>query len=315
MLLLKASRLVDCFRPGAHGGAPADWGADDVPMNHFANGWISPVAGYVFSFLGSLLSLVFAARAREATGGRRIRLLLVAAGTLGTTGIWLMHFVAMLCFEVPTLSMRYNVPLTAFSLLLAIVVVGFGLLVVGLGRLTAWRILLGGPLTGIGVAGMHYSGMAAIDMHGVIAYNRPLFLLSVGIAVVAATAALSLAMLVKSASATVLAALAMAFAVSSMHYTGMAAARVTAIPNDEHALSGASPFTLLVPIVVLAGLLLCGLFYAMAGMSLNDRHNDLSRIDDAAAVPAGATLTPHRAPVIPPRRGAVAFQPRDRRRH
>jgi NO-binding membrane sensor protein with MHYT domain len=283
-------------------------------MNHFANGWVSPVAAYVFSFLGSLLALVFTARARESTGRRRIRLLLIAAGTLGSTGIWLMHFVAMLGFEVPGLSMRYDVVLTAFSLVLAVVVVGFGLLVVGVGRLTLWRILIGGPLTGVGVAGMHYAGMAAIDMHGRITYEPRLFALSIAIAVAAATAALCLAMLVKSPVATVVAALAMALAVSSMHYTGMAAARVTAVPDDEHALTGASPFALLVPIVLLSGLLICGLFFAMAGMTLNDRHNDLSRIDPAVPVPAlpvpaSAGISP------PPRRGAVAFQPRGRHPH
>jgi NO-binding membrane sensor protein with MHYT domain len=223
-----------------------------------------------------------------------------------------MHFVAMLGFEVPTLSMRYNVFLTAFSLVLAVVVVGFGLLVVGLGRLTVWRILIGGPLTGIGVAGMHYSGMAAIDMNGTISYDRPLFLLSVAIAVAAATAALCLAMLVKSAFSTVLAALAMALAVSSMHYTGMAAARVSATPGDEHVLHGASPFALLVPIVVLAGLLLCGLFYGMAGMTLNDKHNDLSRLEPAVA--PQVSVSPGRAATMQPRRGVVAFQPRDHRR-
>jgi hypothetical protein len=73
----------------------------------------------------------------------------------------------------------------------------------------------------------------------------------------------------------VAAALAMALAVSSMHYTGMAAIRVA--PSDVvRSLPGVSPVSLLVPISLLACLLLVGLFYALAGMSIN-AESDLGR--------------------------------------
>ncbi len=240
-----------------------------------AYGWASPILSYVFSFLGSLLALMLAIRARELSGRARVRPLLLSALVLGSTGIWLMHFVAMIGFDVPLLALRFDVVRTVFSLVLAVAVVAFGLLVVGLGRPTIPRILVGGVVTGLGVAGMHYAGMSAINMGGVITYDRELVVASVLIAVVAATVALFLAMVVRSASATVAAALAMALAVSSMHYTGMAAVRVTPLESVRN-LPGVSPVTMLVPIAALGCLLLVGLFYSMAGVSVN-AESDLRR--------------------------------------
>jgi len=239
-----------------------------APVDHMAYGWINPILAYTFSVLGSLLALMIAIRARERTGGRRIGLLVLAATVLGSTGIWLMHFIAMLGFDVPSLSLRYDLWLTMVSLVTAVVVVGFGLLVVGTGRLSVWRVLLGGPITGLGVAAMHYTGMAAMEFNGEIRYHVGRLTASVAIAVVAATVALCLAMWVRTPSVTVLAALAMGLAVSSMHYTGMSAVRVrpTGGVAEQH---GVSPFTLLVPIAVLACVQVFGLFYAMAGMSVS----------------------------------------------
>ncbi len=241
-----------------------------APVDHLAYGWINPVMAYAFSFLGSLLALMLAKRARDNHDGKRLRLLLIAALVLGSTGIWLMHFVAILGFDVPGTALRYDLFVTALSLAIAVGIVGFGLLVVGLGeQLAAWRFLFGGPITGIGVAAMHYVGMAAININAEISYDRPLFVASVIIAMVAATVALWLAMVVKSASATVLAAAAMGIAVCSMHYTGMAAVEVR--PSETiHPLHGSTPFTLLVPISMLASILIFGVFYAMAGMSIRD---------------------------------------------
>ena len=65
-----------------------------------------------------------------------------------------------------------------------------GLLIVGFGP-DGWRsLLLGGLVTGLGVAVMHYLGMAAMRMPGRITYNPWLMIISVVIAIVAATAAL-----------------------------------------------------------------------------------------------------------------------------
>ncbi|MCP6497841.1 histidine kinase, partial [Klebsiella pneumoniae] len=54
-------------------------------------------------------------------------------------------------------------------------------------------LLVAGPLMGLGVAAMHYVGMAAMRIPGDMAYAPAIVLASIAIAVSAATAALWLA--------------------------------------------------------------------------------------------------------------------------
>jgi NO-binding membrane sensor protein with MHYT domain len=196
-------------------------------VHHFTYGWITPAFAFAMSFLGSLLGLISAARARASTNRRRRTWLLVlAAWAIGGTGIWVMHFMAMVGFSVPNSPLRYDVPVTAASFLIAVVTVGLGLFIVGYGTPSATKVLIGGPITGVSVAMMHYTGMAALHINGSFDYARNLVLASYAIAVVAATVALWFTVVVRGVPATVAAALVMALAVSSMHYTGMAAMHV-----------------------------------------------------------------------------------------
>lgn len=88
---------------------------------------------------------------------------------------------------------------------------------------------------GLGIVGMHYTGMAAMRMPANLHYDRFLVALSVLIAVVAATLALWLAGRQQSLPRMLLAAMAMGLAIAGMHYTGMAAATFTAAGGVDHA--------------------------------------------------------------------------------
>ena len=240
-------------------------------VEHFAYGWINPTLAYVLSFLGSLLGLLLAARARESTGLSRARWLIFAAVAIGGTGIWLMHFMAMLGFDVPSSIVRYDVTITVASLVISVVIVALGLFTVGFGRPSVFKIVIGGSFTGVGVAAMHYAGMAAMRMAGTLSYDRNLVALSVAIAVVASMVALWFAVVIRGAAATVGAALLMGVAVCSMHYTGMAAIRVEvhAVAGD---VGGTSPFGLLAPISVLACVVITALAYASVGLSVRQEN-------------------------------------------
>ena len=76
-------------------------------------------------------------------------------------------------------------PLTIVSMLIAIAVVGIGLFIVGYGHGGWVRLVSGGVIIGLGVASMHYMGMAAMEMSDAVHYNVPLVALSVVIADVA----------------------------------------------------------------------------------------------------------------------------------
>lgn len=165
-----------------------------------------------------------------------------------------MHFIAMLGFTIPGQTIHYNVPVTILSLLVAVGIVCVGLLIVGFGDLTIGRLLLSGLITGLGVAVMHYMGMAAMRMSGRITYDPGIFVLSVVIAIVAATAALWAALRLEGVAATVGAAVIMGIAVSGMHYAGMAAIRMFPASGPSGMVmgssSGATAESFLLPLIL-----------------------------------------------------------------
>ena len=219
-----------------------------VTVHNFSYGLLNPVLGYAVSCLGAFLGLRCITRARAYSGVNRVRWLCLAAVSVGATAIWAMHFIAMLGFTIPGQQILYNVPLTIASMVIAIVVVGVGLFIVGFGNGGLRPLLIGGVIVGIGVATMHYMGMSAMIMPDSMHYNTPLFILSVVIAVVAGTAALWIGTWVRGTRATLGASMVMGVAVSGMHYTGMAAMRVTM--GSMSAMGGAAAVSFLVPLLV-----------------------------------------------------------------
>jgi len=89
-------------------------------VHHFTYGVFNPIASFLLAFLGSFLGLLCTGRARAAcSSGRRNRWLIIAAFAIGGAAIWLMHFTAMLGFDVPASPVRYDAALTMLSLGLA----------------------------------------------------------------------------------------------------------------------------------------------------------------------------------------------------
>ncbi|GAA4228719.1 MHYT domain-containing protein [Actinomadura meridiana] len=217
-------------------------------VQHFSHGWLTPVLAYAMSVAGSLLGLLCTARARGVTGRARGSWLVLAALAIGGTGIWVMHFIAMLGFSVPGAEIRYDVPLTMLSCVVAVAVVAAGLFMVGFGTTRLRSIVLGGVIMGLGVASMHYMGMAAMNMSGHVEYGTGLVSLSVLIAVVAASVALWFALSVRGAWATAGAALIMGVAVTGMHYTGMASMSVM-VHHQTTSPSGATATDFLLPLI------------------------------------------------------------------
>jgi NO-binding membrane sensor protein with MHYT domain len=197
-----------------------------LTVHNFSYGFLTPALGYLMSCMGAFLGLRCTTRANAYSGWPRIRWLLLAGVAIGTEGIWVMHFIAMLGFTIPGETIDYNVPITLLSMFIAVGIVCAGLLIVGFGGDGYRPLLLAGLITGLGVASMHYMGMAAMRMPGRITYNVPLFAVSVLIAVVAATAALWAALRLRGVWTTLAAAMVMGIAVSGMHYMGMAAMRM-----------------------------------------------------------------------------------------
>ncbi|MEY9837692.1 MHYT domain-containing protein [Streptacidiphilus sp. EB103A] len=194
-------------------------------MDGFTYGWVNPLLAYIVAVIGAALGLRCTVRALDLPPERRRGWLFLAACSIGC-GIWTMHFIAMLGFSVSSATIVYNIPMTLASLLLAIVVVGVGVFYVGHRPPDATTLLVGGVLTGGGVAVMHYLGMAAMELNGSVDYNPLVVVLSVLIAVFAATAALWMTLNIRKLWASLLSALIAGVAVTAMHYTAMQAVSV-----------------------------------------------------------------------------------------
>ena len=208
-----------------------------IHVNNFANGALNPTMSYVVSCVGCFLGLRCTTRARAYQGAARARWLTLAALSIGTTGIWVMHFIAMLGFAIPGETIRYNVPFTILSMVIAVIVVGIGVFIVGFSRRAGnGPLVLGGTILGLGVASMHYLGMGAVRVDASLSYNYALVAASVIIAVIAGTAALWMALRLDSVLSTFIASLIAGVAVNGMHYTGMAAVQAHAAPGPgrEH---------------------------------------------------------------------------------
>ncbi|EKT4568234.1 putative bifunctional diguanylate cyclase/phosphodiesterase [Pseudomonas putida] len=166
---------------------------------------------------------------RIATAKGRAACLWMGGGALAMgIGVWSMHFIGMLAFSLP-IDLGYDLALTAFSLLIAVLSSGFALWLVSQPSLPAPQLGFGALIMGAGIACMHYTGMAALRMLPGIDYDATLFGASLLIAVGASAAALWIAFRLRTHTPYIrqirgLAAVVMGVAIVGMHYTGMAAA-------------------------------------------------------------------------------------------
>lgn len=169
-------------------------------------------------------------------------------------GVWSMHFVGMLAFHLP-IRLGFDFGLTVLSLLIAIASSLLALWIASRDNLPARHLVLGALMLGCGIAAMHYTGMAALQMQPGIVYIPALVVASIAIAIAAAGAALWIAFRLRAYSSRVRsyrvgAALVMGLAVVSMHYTGMAAARFPLGSICGAARNGLHNDTLALPIIV-----------------------------------------------------------------
>jgi PAS domain S-box-containing protein len=218
------------------------------------------ILSLVVALFTSFTSLQLAERVLANRGGARLAWLWGAALALGG-GIWSMHFVAMLAFHTP-FQVTYDVNLTIISLLLAIAAAAVSYQIVVQAPAKRWRLVLGGVIAGIGIAVMHYTGMAAMTMQATVSYSPPLFTLSIFISIAAATAALWLGFNLRKTWQRAVAAVFMATAIAGMHYTGMAAADMQMNGNAFTIYAGMDRSLLALTITAISlfilGLGLCG---------------------------------------------------------
>lgn len=178
------------------------------------------------------------------------------------SGIWAMHFIGMLAYIIP-ITVNYDATITVVSIIPAILSSFIVLNTIDEKQITTQSIYWRSILLGIGIGLMHYIGMAAMSMNGVMRYDPWIFIASIFIAIVLANIALQYKLKADKQTTVhiifsinlLIPAVIMGCAISAMHYVGMAAMYVFPDTN-HHVLISAWSSTDLVKIITVISLLL-----------------------------------------------------------
>jgi signal transduction histidine kinase/NO-binding membrane sensor protein with MHYT domain/ActR/RegA family two-component response regulator len=229
------------------------------PDNLLYTGFYDPVLvglSVAVAVFASYAALLVSQHVTNATSPR-VRYLWTAAGGLCLgLGIWAMHFVGMLAFTLPCGS-SYDAVGTLLSIVPGLLASTLAIKTISRPTLSRAQLASGGVLIGAGIGAMHYAGMAAMRLDGLIRYDTGLFVLSVLVAIALATLALWLKFRLQALPtrwnlwATVASAVVMGLAVSGTHYTAMAAAYFIREGDASAPTAGMTP-AFLVSIVLVA---------------------------------------------------------------
>lgn len=244
------------------------------------------LVAYLVACAASFATLDMAERVAHADDPSSQRLWRWIGATCLAGGIWAMHFIGMLAFQAP-IEIQYDLPITLFSLLIALLASWLAMYTLSHAQPSLVLYLKTALLIGLGIAGMHYVGMAAMQSRATAYYEPSLFALSIAIAIGASFAALLVAgylregngmahQLLKYSAALILGA-----GIFSMHFTGMAALQLVlpegslpATPVDTSQLQLGLTVALII-LLILSSAISAALF----DKKLQNKENDLRRVN------------------------------------
>lgn len=244
------------------------------------------LAAYLVACAASFATLDMAERVVHAEDLPSRRLWRWIGATCLAGGIWAMHFISMLAFQTP-IDIEYDLGITLFSLLIALLASWLAMQTLSEVQPSAQRCLKTACVIGLGIAGMHYVGMAAMKSSATTYYHPGLFALSVLIAIGASFAALWVARYLSEGSGVAhqllkySAALILGAGIISMHFTGMAALNLVIPEGGVAASGGATGHLQLGLTVALIILLILGsaISAALADKKLQNKEQDLRRVN------------------------------------
>lgn len=241
------------------------------------------VVSVLISIFASFCAFEMVARL-SGSGPRRLWLSLGAV-ILGA-GIWAMHFIGMLAFRIDC-GVSYDPWITGFSMLPGILAAAVALDIDASRNVSRSRLLFAGVVMALGVAIMHYSGMAAIHLDGILRYDAKLFLLSLLVAALLAVAALWSMIFINTHPIgrmpfvpSLIGGTILGGAISSMHYIAMEAAYfIQETPGNDTPIIATSPTVLAIAVAVVAVLLIfSGLLFTYLGTKVANVRNRIEAI-------------------------------------
>lgn len=207
----------------------------------------------VVCFLASVAAVNLLHRAQVLRGRSRAGWLLTAGVATGS-GVWATHFIAMLAFD-PGIPIAFDLALTAISLLVAIGVTSTGLALAVYGK-PRWSAAAGGAIVGFGIACMHYTGIAAVQIPGDILWASDLVVASILLGMILAASALAVASRGEAPRFVFMGAGLLTLAIVTHHFTAMGAFSV--LPDNAHAVDARviSPLYLSIAIAAVSAMVL-----------------------------------------------------------
>lgn len=184
--------------------------------------WILVVISFIVAASASYCALELVAHLNVATTARRVWL--IGGAAIFGLGVWAMHFIGMLAFQLPV-PIAYHLPTVALSMVPAIGAAALALHIATASQLTTGRLIGGAVLMGAGIGGMHYGGMFAMRMHASTSYDLRFVLFSVVFAVAAALFALHAAFSLRDEQTEgyerVIGGVILGAAIAGLHYSAM----------------------------------------------------------------------------------------------
>lgn len=206
------------------------------------------VLALLVALVGSAATIQLSGRIRSTRGYSRLGWIVLTAVGTGTM-VWATHFVAMMAFRTRA-PVVLDPVLTLVSLLAAIVLAAPGLAIAVHRR--RWAGLLGGGIVGIAISIMHYLGMTAYRVDGLVTWDPRYVAVSVALSTLIAGAAFHV-FGGRGVRSRVSAAGLLALAVAALHFTGMAAMSIAVLKLGD-GLSDLTMTTLAVTTAVAAGI-------------------------------------------------------------
>ena len=202
------------------------------------------ILSVVIAVFASYTAFHLVVRLKAASSALGSRIWLATGAVSMGSGIWTMHFIAMLAVRLP-LEARYDTSLTALSFVFAIIASGFAFFCVNRSTGAYRPRVVGAVLLGAGIGAMHYTGMAAMRMDAAILYDPYVFAISIVVAVSLSYVALQLLFHSLNPNASKIServrrfasGIVMGLSIAAMHYTGMAATHF--VPSGPRPAPGA----------------------------------------------------------------------------
>jgi diguanylate cyclase (GGDEF)-like protein/PAS domain S-box-containing protein len=219
------------------------------------------VAGFI-CFLAAYTAFSLLGRAIEAKP--RARVWWIGAGAFATgCGVWATHFIALIAYT-PNLPVGYLFGPTLVSILIAIVISGLGFAVSMMRRIG--MPMLGGALIGAGVGAMHYVGMNALVVPGVIDYAKPYVIAALLIGIVGGGIAAVVGLRKFDGAHRLSAAILLTLAICGLHFTGITGATIIPDPTVPVPAQAISPIALAITVTAITLMVLC---FSLAGAILD----------------------------------------------